>query len=201
MRRPLQLGLALIFAVVGYTAQAVYMPRSAMACSCIAPPPLAQLAATEPVTIIAGTIGVAQPDRTPISVETWFHGDLVTDLLWVSGGSNQVSSCDIATSAGQRWILVLWGGPAAPGANGLYSMSSCSPNGLIGTPEGNALLGEAIAAFGAGRTLAPAPESPAPSFDPSPWLGPGTVFAFVAVSAGLLLLVGVSLFSRKRSQD
>ena len=94
--------------------------------------------------------------------------------------------------------MVLWGGPSAPGANGLYSASMCSANAVVGTPEGNALLAEANDTFGTGQ--APPEPEPEALTDLSLWLGPGLLWAVLAVGAGLVLLGVVTLIARRRPQ-
>ena len=202
MRRALPVGVAFFLAFGVYAVQSVQLPGRALACSCAGPPPpMAQAAATDPVTIVAGTVGVAQPDRTPIAVDTWFHGGFVTDVIWVMGGTNQMSSCDVFMSAGERRVMVLWGGPSAPGANGLYSTSSCSANAAVGTDAGNELLAEAIDTFGSGQAPPEAEPEPEAPIDLSPWLGDGLLWAAIAVTAGLALFGVVTLVTRRRPQD
>ena len=205
MRRALPVAVAFLFAFCAYAFQAVQLPGRALACSCVeVPPSLAEEAANNPVTIVAGTIGVAQPDRTPVVVDTWFHGEFVTDRLWLRGGTDSMSSCDVSVSAGERRVMVLWGGPPnprAPGSDGMYSTSLCSANAVIGTAEGNALLAQATDVFGAGDGLPDAEPEPAAPIDLAPWLGTGTLIAVAAVGGGLLVLAAVTLFGNRRPQD
>ena len=100
-------------------------------------------------------------------------------------------------AAGQRRLLVLYGGPRAPGANGLYSYGLCSVGGVIGNGDGDALLAEASALFGSGQPLpSPEPEPEAP-VDLSPWLGQGLLWAAAAFGIGLAFLAVVVLIARK----
>jgi len=193
MRRVPSVMLALAVALAAFAAQSVVVPGRVFACSCISPPDsLAEFAARPDVAIVAGTVGRALPDRTPIAVESWFHGPSPTDVVWLIGGTNMMTSCDIFMSAGERRLLVLQAGDGS-----LYSTNICLPGGVIGTPEGDALLADATAAFGSGVAPPSAePEAPAP-IDIAPWLGGlGWVAALVAVA---LALFGVlALVARRR---
>lgn len=201
MQRAARVFAAFLIAFGAFAFQAVQLPGRALACSCLRPPaPLAEQAAKDPVTIVAGTVGAAQADRTPLVVDTWFHGEFATDLIWLSGGRNQMSSCDVFMTAGERRVMSLWGGPAAPDARGLYSTSLCSSNAAVGTAEGDALLAEAVAAFGTGQPP-PSPEpEPAAPIDLSPWIGDGLIWAAVAVGVGLAMFGAVALIARRRPQ-
>lgn len=179
--------------------QAVALPGRVLACSCLGPPPpLAEIAAADDVAIVAGTVGRALADRTPVAVEAWFHGAAPTDVVWLSGGTQMVSSCDIFMSAGERRIFVLYGQP-----EGIYSANSCSPSGLIGTAEGDALVAEAIQAFGDPEVPATAePEAPAtPEPEAEPPAAPGSARAagdgllWVGAGVGLaVVLFGAVVF-------
>ncbi len=203
MRRTLPLAAALFLAFAAYSFQAVQLPGRVMACSCIAPlPTLADVARDEGTSIVVGTVGRALPDRTPIAIEGSFVGGPHPEVIWLSGGSQQMTSCDIFMSAGERRLLVLYRGDA-----GLYSTNSCAPSGLLGTQDGDALLATAIDSFGdAQAPLGPQPEpSPEPGVtspiatEPAPLLGQGFVWVAAAVGVGILVLGTVVLFARRRS--
>jgi hypothetical protein len=198
MRRALPLATALLLAFAAYAFQAVQLPGRALACYCMQQTSLAEVDLADQVTIVVGTVGAALPDRTVIGVDTWFHGPFPTNVVWVMGGTNSSSSCDARITAGERRVLILYGGPRAPGANGLYSTSSCAPSGVAGTPEGDALFAEAVAAFGDPL----APPSPDPQLDSpmnlSPLLGEGLVWAGVSSGIGLLLLAAAVFAARRR---
>lgn len=200
MRRAIPLSAALFLAFAAYSFQAVQLPGRVLACSCAGPPPsLAEAAQQDQVTIVAGTVGIALPDRTPIAVDSWFHGAFPTDVIWVMGGTNSMSSCDVFMNASERRLLVLYGGPSAPDANGLYSTSLCAPSGVAGTLEGDALLAEAADTFGNPQAPPPSPEpQPAAPVDLSPWFGEGLVWAAALFGIGLLLFGAVILVARRR---
>lgn len=198
MRRGLPIAVALFLAFAAFSFQAVQMPGRVVACSCAGVSTLAEVVQDDQVTIVAGVIGPAQPDRTPVVLDTWFHGPFPTDVVWLMGGTNSMSSCDVFMSAGERRLMVLYGGPIAPGANGLYSSSLCSPNAVVGTPEGDELLAEAVALFG--------PSEGQPSHEPvtsapldlSPWLGEGLLWVAAAGGVGMLMFGALILVARRR---
>lgn len=182
---------AISFAVVACLAQWVVVPKPVVACSCMPPPSLAEIAATEDVAILTGTVGPALPDRTPVAVDAWFHGSNPAGVVWLNTGSEMATSCDIFMSAGEHRFFVLY-----PAELGLYSAISCAPNGLIGQQDGDALVEEAMATFGGGRPPpSPAPEPPS-ALEPSPWVGPGLIWVALAVGGagvlfGAIILAGM----------
>jgi len=202
MRRAWPLAAALVFAFVSYAYQAAQIPGRVLACSCVAPlPTLIEVARDEGTSIVVATVGRALPDRTPLTVEGSFVGGPHAEVIWLAGGSQQMTSCDIFMSAGERRLLVVY-----PGDAGLYSTNSCAPSGLLGTPDGDALLATAIEAFGdPGVPTAPEPEpEPDPESvspivtEPSPLLGQGLIWVAAAVGAGVLFLGLIVLVARRR---
>jgi hypothetical protein len=184
---------ALLVAAAALFVQAIELPIPVQACSCVAPlPTLADVADEEGATIELATVGQQMPDRTPALVNAWFRGAQPADVVWLSGGSNMMSSCDVGVSAGQQWLFVLSGGDA-----GVYSAISCSPQGMIGTPEGDALLADALAIFGSPQAPpTPEPEQPSP-IDLAPWLG-GLGWVAAAAIVGVLLFGAIALVARRR---
>jgi hypothetical protein len=168
-------------------------------------PTLAELAREEGTSIVVGTVGRALPDRTPIAVEGSFVGGPHAEVVWLTGGSQQMTSCDIFMSAGERRLLVVFRGDA-----GLYSTNSCAPSGLLGTPDGDALLATAIASFGDPSV----PSAPEPEFEPepesepesaspivtepSPSPGQGLIWVAAAIGVGILLFGAITLVARRR---
>lgn len=193
-RRLKTVSAALVFAFMAYALQSVALPGRVLACSCVTPlPSLAELVDRDQITVVVGIVGQALPDRTPIAVEAWFYGEAATDLVWLSGGANEATSCDVFMSVGEHRLLVLQGG-----ADGLYSTNVCLPGGLIGTPEVDARLAEAAGLFGVAQSPPPAPE-PAPNepLDLSPWLG-GLTWVAAAAGVAILMFGALALFARRR---
>ncbi len=199
MSRASRLAAAFTLALTAYAFEAVHLPARVVACMCVEQPEtLAAIRDLDQVSIVAGTIGPQLEDRTPVGVDAWFHGPVPANVVWLRGGTTAFSSCDIEIAAGQRRLLVLYGGPRAPGANGLYSTGLCTPGGVIGNPDGDALLEEASAMFGSAQPPpSPVPEAPVP-FDLAPLLGQGMLWAAAAFGIGLALLGTAVLFARRR---
>ena len=187
---------SLLIAFSALVGQAVALPAGVAACSCVPDPPtIAELAQEGPIAVIVGVVGQQLPDRTPVAVETWFHGEGPTDVVWVSGGSQQMTSCDPVMSAGERRLMVLHGRPGE-----LYSSSPCVANGVLGTQSGDSALAEAVAAFGSGQGP-PTPEQtdpPASLQEPTPSLGSGALWIVVAVGAAALMFGGIALLALRR---
>jgi hypothetical protein len=200
MRRGLVAAAAILLTLSAVFTQAVMFPGRALACSCAGPPPpLAEIAAADNVTIVAGTVGRALADRTPVSVEAWFHGAAPTEIIWLSGGTQQMTSCDIFMSPGERRLFVLYGQP-----EGMYSANSCSSTGVIGTAEGDALVAEAIQAFGDPQlppTAAPEAEPPATPQTPPAGSGGGLLWIGAGLGMAVVLFGAVVLVARLRRAD
>lgn len=196
MNRRLVLAASLLLTLSAVFLQAVALPGRMFACSCIAPPPtLAEIATTTDAAIVAGTVGRALPDRTPIAVNTWFHGANATEVVWLNVGSQAMTSCDIFMSAGEQRLLVLF-----PAENGMYSANSCSPGALLGEPGGDEMLAQAVEAFGGGPppTAEPEPVAPIPPAEPQSGPGAGLIWVAVAVTAAVVLFGAVALLALRR---
>jgi hypothetical protein len=175
--------------------QAVALPSVVRACSCADFRSMAEVVAEGDATIVAGVVGRQLPDRTPVAVDTWFHGSGPSDMVWVSGGSQMMTSCDPFMEVGERRVFVLHGRPGE-----LYSVDPCSVGGVIGTENGDAALAEAQALFGTGNvppTLEPTdpPEGPPAA---SPLTGEGMLWLAVAVAAAAVMFGGIALLALRR---
>lgn len=160
MRRALPLAAALFLAFAAYSFQAVQLPGRAVACSCAGPPSLQELGRSKTVVLVIGKIGPRGPITTPVTVEGWFLGpqDLGSTIR-VASGESFGSSCDVYLATGERWLMTLYLDQVPP------APSTCSLNGLLGTPSGDSLLAEAMALFG--PPTRPPPTSASPSAGPS----------------------------------
>ncbi len=112
--------------------------------------------------VLAGTIGVADRADVPISVERWFKGsgDAVVRLGAEGFGESSAACQAPRPPAGSSWIYVLWL-PDEP--DRLPTLSICNPQGRLDTPDGQAMLADAVATFGEGTTVRPEGET-----DPGP---------------------------------
>jgi hypothetical protein len=176
--------------------QAVEAPLRVSACSCVAPMPTLEELAREPGTdIVLASVGQALPDRTPLLIEGWFHGTPETDVIWIRGGANMGTSCDVFLDAGRSYVLVLYRGD-----DGLYATNSCTPSGQVGTEAGDNLVAQATSLFGTAQappTLEPGPAAPV---DLAPWTG-GLTWVAAAAGAGVLLFGLIALLARRRPSD
>ena len=177
--------------------QSVAVPQAVLACSCISPlPTLQEVVASDPeVSVIVGTVGPAQAEVTPVAVEAWFHGARPADFIWLSGGTQMMTSCDVMMKAGERRLFVLYGSHPGP-----YSNNMCSPGGALDTAEGAAALADAEALFGAAQPPASpeATDQPAVPLEPSASEGLGWAWLAGGVAAALLVLLVIGLLAARR---
>ncbi len=169
------------------------MPGRVFACTCSAPLSLAEAAADPSKAIVLATIGGSRGNGTEIAVEGSFGPAVLGEAMIVSGFGPQSAACQHGGVTGQRWIFVLYRSP-----DGIYNVNSCLLSGQIGTNEGNALLLDAITAFG--EPVAPSTSEPQPqaTLDLTSWLGGlGWVAAVVALGAAVFVIV--VLVARRRT--
>jgi len=110
----------------------------------------------------------------------------------VSGFGPQSAACQHGAATGQRWILVMYREPG-----GQYSVNSCGLGGQLGTNGGEALLFEAMTAFGAPNAPSTSEPQPQDPLDLTPWLG-GLGWVALVVGVGATLFVVVALLARRR---
>jgi hypothetical protein len=164
--RSLATTLAALLLAVGLSlATGVVIPHVAVACSCIGPQPLAAYAGEETV-IFAGEIVSDDSEGLLIDVEQWFSGDGAAPVQLIAGDFGNGASCGIGMrpAVGSRWLVVAWRPPDGSLLPDLpvtpVSISICQPFLDLDTPEGAALLAEAMDTFGDGAGIPSSPESP-----------------------------------------
>jgi hypothetical protein len=143
MRRAFTVAWAAIaLAVVGTAA----LPLPVFACKC-APTPIGAL---DPATsqVYVGTAAETVAAGTPMVVELWFEGPGEAPLTYLAPSSfGDSASCGIDPLApGSRWIMSTF--VAEPGATPTTGM--CQPHAQLETPDGQAMLAQAEAAYGPG---------------------------------------------------
>lgn len=196
MGRGSVLAAALALTFMAVFVQALAGPGRALACSCMTPMPTIEEVAREPNTVVlAGVVGPQQPDRTPISVDTWFWGPGPTDVVWLGFGSQMLSSCDPFVTVGERRLMVLY-----RDETGSFSVNPCVESGVIGTEAGDAAMSSAMELFGG---VAPPTEEPTEPPDNSPPATPAADTGWLYVAAivgggGLVLALVVLLALRRR---
>jgi hypothetical protein len=192
-----RLGLSLVAACALVLAALVIQslsPLPARACSCAEIASIARAASKPGVAVVAGTVGRQLPDRTPIAVDTWFHGSQAADVIWLNFGSQGQTSCDPFVTSGERRLLVVH-----RQQENLYSVDPCVASGVIGTEPGDAALAEAVEVFGGGATAPPGSTDPPisprpPTTDPAA----GWVYVVGALGAAALLFAVVALVGLRR---
>lgn len=190
----------------------VAIPEVAVACSCIGPQPLEAYAGPD-TAIFAGRVVGDDRDGVRVAVEQWFSGTGAAPIILITGDFGNGASCGVGARppVGSRWIWVAWRprgeGIPNPLGNGVQ-INICQPFADLSTPEGDAMLQEAIAAFGGGATPAPPDASPsddgespvattptsAPGATATPPVDAGPTSETVAIyAAGAVVLVGAAL--------
>lgn len=168
-------------------------PSPCVACSCVAPVSLAEAAQRSPglavfvgkvVVLDGGGDGVAT-----IAVDGRFRGLLLPAVIRARFGGG--GDCTIHMEIDERRIFT-----ARLDERGIWFPALCDPQGVLGTPEGDALLAEAVRTFGP-----PQPGGSPPAF---PSAGGSDVLVLVSAAgavllAALLLVVGVTIAVRRRS--
>jgi hypothetical protein len=181
----------------------VSVPEIAVACSCVAPQPLAAYAGPEAV-IFAGQVVGDDADGVRGAVEDWFSGTGAAPVVLIAGDFGNGASCGVGARppVESRWIWVAFRPPEEGLANPLdtgVQINICQPFADLSTPEGEALLAEAVETFGDGGavpTAAPGgteiPEEQARATDP---LLIGAVVAAILVG---VLILGVAVLAGSR---
>jgi hypothetical protein len=131
-------------ASLGAVALLLLVPAVAFACKC-AP---VSIGALDPATnqVYVGVAGAAIPGGTPMIVEAWFSGPgEAPEVLLAASSFGDSASCGIEPlPVGSSWIMSAQ--VPEPGAVPVTGM--CQPHAALETPEGQAMLAEATAAYG-----------------------------------------------------
>ena len=171
----------------------------AAACSCVQPRPMAAYVGDPGQTVFTGIVGRPDARGVPVNVTRWFQGPSTEAVVWLEAGGFGVDGAACGTPlppAGTEWIFVAYRIP-----EGGLGVNLCTPHAAAGDPTGQSMFADALAAFGQGTIVAAAsdppttaPEVPAVSggeTTPVPAAAvAGLALAFVAVIAGLGILVG-----------
>lgn len=195
MNRGRTLAASLLVTLSAVFFQAVALPSDVRACSCVAFHSLAEVVADGDVTIVTGVVGRQLPDRTPVAVATWFHGPGPSDVVWVRGGSQMMTSCDPFMEVGELRVFVLHGRPGEP-----YSVDPCSVGGVVGTESGDSALAEAEALFGTGSVPPTAEPTEPPASPPpaAPVAGEAMLWIAAALGAAVVMFGGIALLAVRR---
>jgi hypothetical protein len=176
----------------------------AVACSCAMNSAMKEYATAEHA-VFAGTAGDRQDRGVPVDVTQWLWGQGAADVVWLTASSfGDSAGCGTnPPPPGTSWIWVAW----LPGNNGDFGTGLCSPAAQLDTPEGQAMLADALTVFNAaappGATPEPthAPESPS---SPEPEDGgrdPGMLWiGGLVILASLGMFGAVALIARRQNR-
>jgi hypothetical protein len=173
------------------------LPGTAVACSCIAPEPMAAYVGDASKVVASGTILPTGQPAVDVAVDRWFQGPGGPVLrLSPDGFSDQGGGADCRVpypAAGSSWIFVAF----VANAGEPPQVNLCTPQARLDTPEGQAMLDDAIATFGEGVAANP---SPGPAGDPVSAVGDavgGALPVVLAVGAIGLVFAGVAIVLRR----
>jgi hypothetical protein len=159
----------------------------ALACRCAPVEPMAAIGGDPSRAVVVGGIVSADDRGVSVLVESWLSGAGAGPMVTLrpDGFTGGEAGCGAERPPiGSRWILVLF--DWRPGGSGL--VNACTPHGDLATPAGQAMLAEAVAAFGPG-SAAPGPSAapgvPEPGasdgIDPLPFGAAGAILALAAL--------------------
>ncbi len=185
----------------------LWIPLPAAACSCVPPLDSLEMAAGDPkATIFTATAGPMVGDQMQVVVTRWFRGQPIGGVAAVQIHLGDGGSCGMSPLAvGHGYLFMTYPSETSP-----HALSSCSPQGDLATPDGQALLARAVQLYGAG--VAPPDESAPATVAPSDGYGDPTVIGLITslattvaplalvIAFALGLLGGVALILRRRTR-
>ena len=185
-------GLALCLAV--WLGLALGAPAPCLACSCVAPVSLAEAAARSPgLAVFVGKVVALESDAmtgggvATVAVDGRFRGPLLPAVIHARYGGG--GDCTIGMAVDERRLIT-----ARLDERGTWFPVLCDPQGVLGTPDGEALLAEAIRTFGPAQPVGGLLVAPSPG-------GPDVVVlaaaAAVILVLGIVLVVGVTAVARR----
>ena len=172
----------LVLSVAAGLGMAFVTPAPCVACSCVAPVSLAEAVARSPdlavfvgkvVSLEGGADGVAT-----VVVDGRFRGPLFTAVIRARFGGG--GDCTIHMEIDERRLFT-----ARLDERGVWFPGLCDPQGIQGTPEGDALLAEASRTFGPAQPVAGQPAPPPTD------LSLGLIVAAVALGIIVVLAIGL----------
>lgn len=183
--------LPLIAAAVAVVLWAHTAAPPASACSCVGPQPMAAYAIEPRSAVLTGVPGPLSARGVPVQVTRWFKGPGATRVVWLSADSfgEQSAACQrTPPTIGRELGLVLY----MPEDGSDPSGSICTPIAESQSDEGQRMLAEAVATFGAPAVPvdAAAPVEGDGPFDDLVALAPA-MGALVAGAALLALVIAV----------
>lgn len=165
------------------------------------PGPLAEIRGDPETAVFSGIVDGRDARGYPVTITRWFQGGGVFEpRVWFTAGSFSGDGASCGTTplpVGTEWIF------AAYRTEGMYGTGLCSPHAAIATPEGQAMLADALQTFGQPPPVATGPPAgPAEGSDltavASAFVGALGPLLFVIVFGVGLLLGLVAILRRSR---
>jgi hypothetical protein len=183
-------------AIAATMALVLARPAPCLACSCVPPVSLAEAAARSPgLAVFVGRVVAMQDDATTggglatVAVDGRFRGPLLPPSIVARYGGG--GDCTIGMTVGERRLFT-----ASLDERGAWFPALCDPQGVLGTPEGDALLAEAVRTFGPAQPVGGPSSVPAAGLD----LASIAVAVGAVVVLGTGLLVGLLVAGRRRGR-
>jgi hypothetical protein len=142
----------------------------------------------------------------PVVVTQWLWGQGAAPAVWLSANSfGDSAGCGTNPPLpGTSWIWVTW----LPGNSGDFGTGLCSPAAQLDTPEGQAMLKDALAVFGVSvppnATAEPTAAIPIPSSTPDPAAAARDLRLLLiggaVILGSLFLFGGLALVARGRDR-
>jgi hypothetical protein len=179
-------------------------PCSVLACDCDVPA-IAELVRYPTVALFVGTAEPRVGDHVPVRVEGWFRGPGAAPLVLTTTGQEtdattghvMMNTCGMALAPG-RWIVAA----TRDSTFQRFMPGICLPAAPLDTPQGQAFMAEAVAAFGAPQAPPPAAtERPAETSGRGAATSQGPLIAIAAAAlAGTIVLFGLlAILARRRT--
>lgn len=156
------------------------LPGAAFACMCAEFPNVRTFDGVDEGVLVGRVGDDNRSGQFPMTVERWFHGGDAAMVLLDSGtrrmpdGSYTSSSCGVQLNAGMHLVL------AAPRAVDRLAPNTCTPLASVESPEGQAMLADAVGRFGPGLVPGEPPE-----------VDEQLDVAFIAIVAALVVVLAI----------
>ena len=158
MRRALVQVSTAVFAAVLAVGALLGAAIPAVACSCIAPQPMAVYAGDADQVVFTGIVQLPDARGVPVRVTRWFQGPDTSAIVWLDsqGFTGDGASCGTALPpAGTEWIFVAY---RTDGRE--LGVNICTPHAPASAAAGQAMFSDAVATFGEGIAVDPARDPP-----------------------------------------
>jgi hypothetical protein len=199
MRRVLVQISTVLFAAVLAVGLLLGAAIPAVACSCIEPQPMAVYAGDADQVVFTGIVQPPDPRGVPVRVTRWFQGPDTSAIVWLDsqGFTGDGASCGTALPpAGTEWIFVAYRSDGRE-----LGVNMCTPHAPASAVAGQAMFADAIATFGEGVVMDPAPGPPTTTPAASDGL-PLPLPLLIATGIGVLgFIAGLALLRRPGRKD